>query len=111
MSKLTKQKILELALNSSDPLIKDTVDKLVFALKLKHSNDDLQHIFDNYKFHHSAVIHFPDGKEMSLAWRNEDFAIITLDEQYYSGKAADMVNDEPTAHHHLLAEVNYQGST
>ena len=109
MSNITKQKILELALNSSDPLIKKTVDKLIFALKLKYSDEEFQHMFDNYKFHHSVVLHFPDNKEISVAWRNEDFAVITRDEQYYSGKASDMVANEPVAHHHMIAETNYEG--
>jgi hypothetical protein len=108
MSKLTKAKILELALNSSDPFIKETVDKLVFAIKLKYSGDELLHVFDNYTFHHSAVLHFPNGKEISMAWRNEDFAIVSIEDRYYRGKAADMVNNEPIAHHYIFAETNYK---
>ena len=108
MSKLTKAKILELALNSSDPLIKETVDKLVFAIKLKYSGDDLLHVFDNYKFHHAVVLHFPNDKEISVAWRNEKFVVISMEEQYYQGEAADMVNNEPIAHHYILADPNYK---
>jgi len=108
MSKLTKAKILELALNSSDPFIRETVDKLVFAVKLKHSKEDLLHIFDNYKFHHAVVLHFPNDKEVSVAWRNEDFAVISIDDRYYQGKAADMVNNDPIAHHYILSDPHYK---
>ena len=113
MSKLTKQKILELALNSSDPLIKNTVDKLVFALKLKYANEELLHIHHNYEYHHSAILHIPDSNgekiELSIAWKNEKFAVVSHEHQYYTGTASDMVANEKIAHHHVPIEVNYIG--
>lgn len=114
MSRITKQKILELALNSSDPLIKNTVDKLIFALKLKYADEDLLHIHHNYEFHHSVVLHIPDSHgdktELSVAWKNEKFAVVSLGHQYYTGTASDMVSgNEKPAHHHIPLEVNYTG--
>jgi len=110
MTKLTNQKILELALNSSDPLIKGTVDKLILALKVKYSDEDLIHIHDNYTFHHAVVLHIPtvgDPIELSLAWKNDSFSAISIEHEYYAGKAADMVCGEDIAHHYLLEETNY----
>ena len=113
MTKITNQKILELALNSSDPLIKKTVDKLIFALKLKYAEEDIIHIHDNYKYHHSVVLHIPDSHgekiELSVAWQNENFAVVSLGHQFYSGEASDMVCNEKPAHHHIPLEVNYTG--
>jgi len=106
MSKLSKHKLLELALDSSDPLIKNTVDKLVFALKLKYADDELAHMIDNYKFHHAAVLHFANDKEVSIAWRNEDFAFISMDHQYYQGKASDMVAGDKASHHYIKLDPN-----
>jgi len=31
-----------------------------------------------------------------------------MEEQYYQGEAADMVNNEPIAHHYILADPNYK---
>ena len=107
MNKVSREQILELALRSSDPLIKATVDKLVFALKLKHADADFTHIIDNYKYHHSTVLHFANDKEVSLAWINEDFCFISMDSVYYQGKASDMVAGEPIAHHYIAPETTY----
>jgi len=110
MTKMTNQKILELALTSSDPLIKQTVDKLIFALKMKYADEDLIHIHDNYMFHHAAVLHIPnegDTIELSVAWKHENFSAISIEHQYYMGQAADMVCGEDIAHHYLLEDCNY----
>lgn len=111
MTKMTNQKILELALTSSDPLIKSTVDKLIFALKLKYADEDLLHISDNYKFHHAMVLHVPDTSnnmiQLSVAWKNENFGVVSTNHQYYVGKASDMVCGEKPAQHFLPIETNY----
>ena len=114
MTKLTNAKILELALNSSDPLIKGTVDKLIFALKLKYVDEDLLHVHHNYEFHHSAVLHIPDYSgetiELAVAWKNENFAAISVEHQYYRGKASDMVCGEKPVHHNLLSDMHFEGN-
>ena len=111
MNKLTNQKILELALTSSDPLIKNTVDKLIFALKLKYSDDEILHITDNYEFHHSVILHIPnydgDEVELSLAWKNEKFGGVSLGHQYFTGTAGDMVHGAKPTHYHLINDMNY----
>lgn len=115
MTKLTNQKILELALTSSDPLIKSTVEKLIFALKLKYAEEELLHIHHNYEYHHSAVLHLPfyDEKtiELSMAWKNERFAVVSIEHQYYAGKASDMICNEKPAHHYILSDMKYEIDT
>ena len=112
MTKLTNEKILELALNSSDPLIKGTVEKLIFALKLKYAEEDLLHIHQNYQYHHSVVLHIPDYSgnmiELGMAWKNEKFAAISMEHQYYSSTASDMVCNEKPAHHYLLNDTYFE---
>lgn len=112
MTKITNAKILELALNSSDPLIKGTVDKLIFALKLKYAEDDLIQFHDNYTYHHSAILHIPDYSgetiELSLAWKNADFAAVSVEHQYYNGIASDMVCSQKPAHHYLLSDMHFE---
>jgi hypothetical protein len=113
MTKLTNQKILELALNSSDPLVKNTVDKLLFALKLRYTEEELLSIHHNYEYHHSVVLHVPDSHgeeiELSVGWKNESFAVVSSGHQYYRGTAADMICGEKVAHHYIPLEVNYTG--
>lgn len=102
-TKITKEKILELALNSNDPLIKQTVDKLIFALKMKHSNEDFVHILDNYAYHYGTTICLPceganAGKggthDISIAWKDADYRIISMEHQLISSQAADFVAGE-----------------
>ncbi len=100
---ITKQKILELALNSSDPLIKQTVDKLIFALKMKHSEEDFVHILDNYAFHYGVNLVLPcEGAhqgmhDISIAWKDCDFRVISLEHQLTAGQAADFVAGQKAA--------------
>jgi len=112
MTTLTNQKILELALTSSDPTIRNTVNKLIFALKMKYSAEDLLQFSDIYEFHHSAVLHIPDSNndviELSIAWKNEKFACVSLGHQWYSGNASDMVRGESPSHHLIIQETVYE---
>ena len=102
-TKITKEKILELALNSNDPLIKQTVAKLIFALKMKHSKEDFVHILDNYAYHYGTTICLPceganAGKggthDISVAWKDADYRIISMEHQLISSQAADFVAGE-----------------
>lgn len=98
MSTLTDQKIIELALNSSDPAIRETVDKLIFAIKLKYDKEDLINIYDNYTHHHGIVVKMPcmykEGElhEFSIAWKKEKFTIISMEHQIIQGSTGDFVS-------------------
>lgn len=112
MTKITNQKILELALTSSDPLIKRIVDKLIFALRLKYADEDLVRIHDTYRYHHYAVLHIHDynGKpiKLSIAWKNEEFAVVSIEHQYYEGTASDAISGEKASHHQLLNDMAFK---
>ena len=100
MIKLTNQKILELALTSSDPCIKATVDKLIFALKLKYSEEEFLNIYDNYVYHHGIKIVMPttgEDMELSVAWKRESFRVISLEHKVIAGTTGDLVNNEDAA--------------
>ena len=111
MTTITNQKILELALNSSDPLIKETVDKLIFALKMKYSEDDLINILDNYAYHHSINIQMPcmyaenaispEVHTIAVSWKRERFRILSLEHQIIEGTTGDLVCGEEAAQVYL----------
>lgn len=100
MSTISDQKILELALSSSDPTIRQTVDKLIFAIKLKYSEEEFMQIYDNYVHHHGINVTMPcchkDGKlhEFSVAWKKESFSIISMEHQIVRGTTGDLVCGE-----------------
>lgn len=103
MSTISDQKILELALNSSDPAIRQTVDKLIFAMKLKYDKEEFMHIYDNYVHHHGILVTMPcmhgEGKqhEFSVAWKKEYFTLISLEHQVVQGRTGDFVCGELAA--------------
>lgn len=108
---ITESKLLEVALNSSDPLIRKTVDKLIFALKLKYTEEDFLNIYDNYVYHHGINIVMPTtGKEMelSVAWKREGFRVISLQHQVMTGTTGDLVNNEDVATVHLSWDAHYK---
>ena len=107
MSKITDQKILEIALNSSDPAIRQTVDKLIFAIKLKYDKEEFINIYDNYVHHHGIQVTMPcmhgQGKqhEFSVAWKKEKFTIISMEHQIVQGTTGDFVCGEKSANIYL----------
>ena len=97
MSKISDQKIIELALNSSDPTIRKTVEKLIFAIKLKYDEEEFTHIYDNYEMHHGINVMMPcpcdNGKQhdFSISWKKEKFRIISMEHQIVTGSTGDFV--------------------
>ena len=111
MSKLSDSKILELALNSSDPMIRRMVDKLIFAIKLKHTEEHLLNAYDNYAFHHGIEIHMPTtGEDMSIAvhWKHDDFRIVSFEHMLVTGKTGDLVSGEDTAKVYMTWDQNFK---
>jgi len=114
MSTISDQKILELALNSSDPTIKKTVEKLIFAIKLKYDKDDFMHIYDNYELHHGINVTMPcpseEGKqhEFSIGWKREKFRIISMEHQIVLGTTGDFVCGEEAASVYLPYDRYYK---
>lgn len=111
MSNITESKLLEIALNSSDPLIRKTVDKLIFALKLKYSDEDFLNIYDNYMYHHGINIRMAttgEEMELSVAWKRENFRVVSFEHQMVSGRTGDFVNNEDAAIINLPWDPNFK---
>ena len=87
--------LLEAAKRSTDPTVKQALNKLLFVTSLAHDKEYVERS-NQYHFHSGCTITVPhaDHTTFQMVWNDKEIAIHSMEYQYCQFKYGNMLSDK-----------------